>query len=171
MKTSPIGLLNTPKRQRGAVLTVGMIFLAVLTVIGVSALSSTELENRMSTGFQERGRALQVAETGIAQLFNDLTTESDFSNFDPESVGSSSTGNIGSYGAYANLTTTYLGETTVLRTGEQASGGRHSSGWGAVRGSNCAGYHHFRINSVGSANNNAMADISRGIRIISRADC
>ena len=160
-----------PTRQRGAVLTVAMIFLAVLTVIGVSALSSTELEDRMSTAFQERSRALQVAETGIAQLFNEMVSESDFSNFDPETEGSSSTGTVGGHGAYANLTTSYLGDTTVLRTDEQASAGRRSSGWGAVRGSDCAGYHHFRINSVGSANNNAVADVSRGIRIISRADC
>ena len=152
-------------RQGGVILVISMIILAVLTVIGVSVLSTTGLEEQMTTGFQEQNRAFQAAETGIAQTFNGLISQSDFSQFNPDSVGSGST-SVGDYGASAYLSVNYLGETAVLRTADSASAGRRSAGWGASA-SSCIGYHHFHINSVGHGNNNARADINRGIRVIS----
>jgi Tfp pilus assembly protein PilX len=152
-------------RQGGVILVISMIILAVLTVIGVSVLSTTGLEEQMTTGFQEQNRAFQVAETGIAQTLNGLISQSDFSQFNPDRIGSGST-SVGSYGATAQLSVNYLGETAVLRSADAASPGRRSAGWGASV-SSCIGYHHFHLNSVGSGNNNARADINRGIRVIS----
>ncbi len=157
--------IGRQSRQGGVILVISMIILAVLTVIGVSIFSTAGLEEKMTTGFQEQNRAFQAAESGIAQTFNALSSQSDFSQFSPDSVGSGST-TIGDYGASTRLSVNYLGETAVLRNTEPASARRRSSGWGASA-SSCIGYHHFHINSIGSGNNNARADVNRGIRVIS----
>jgi Tfp pilus assembly protein PilV len=56
--------------QRGAVLIVALILLAVLTLLGVTAMSTTSLEEKMAANTQEGTRAFQIAETGLATGFN-----------------------------------------------------------------------------------------------------
>jgi len=51
--------------QRGIVLITGLIFLAILTVLGVTAMQSTNLQERMSGNLQKRTVAFQRAEEGI----------------------------------------------------------------------------------------------------------
>lgn len=52
--------------QRGAVLIVALILLAVLTMLGIAAMSTTSLEEKMAGNTQEGTRAFQIAETGLA---------------------------------------------------------------------------------------------------------
>lgn len=134
-------------RQAGAILVISMIFMVVLTVIGISSLGRTELEERMSINFQEQNRAFQVAETGIAQVLANLGL------FSTESGGSHSTGEVGSYGASAQQSISYIDKTQVRR---------NEKGWGI----GSAQFHHFNINSTGTGNNSAQADVNRGVRII-----
>jgi type IV pilus assembly protein PilX len=51
------------RRQRGAVLVVGLIFLAVLSLLGVAAYGSATQEERMSGNARDRLRALEAAES------------------------------------------------------------------------------------------------------------
>lgn len=60
-----------PRRQTGAVLIVAMILLVILTLLGVTAMNTTSLEEKMATNNQEQVRAFQAAETGLSQAFND----------------------------------------------------------------------------------------------------
>lgn len=146
------GELNSMRqKQEGVVLAVCMIFIVVLTVIGVSALERSELEERMSTNFQEQHRAFQVAETGIAQTLANLGL------FNTESSSTSSTGTIGSYGASSQQSIDFIEKTQVQRT---------QAGWGV----STADFYHYNIASVGSANRGAKADLSRGVRIIGALD-
>ena len=55
--------------QRGAVLIVGLILLAVLTLLGLTGMSTTSLEEKMAANAQEGTRAFQIAETGLASAF------------------------------------------------------------------------------------------------------
>jgi type IV pilus assembly protein PilX len=59
------------RRQSGAVLIVAMILLVVLTLLGVTAMNTTSLEEKMASNTQEQVHAFQAAETGISQAFSD----------------------------------------------------------------------------------------------------
>jgi type IV pilus assembly protein PilX len=59
--------------QRGAVLIVSLILLVVLTLLGVSVMNVTQLEERMASNSQEVAQAFQSAETGLSQAYDDLT--------------------------------------------------------------------------------------------------
>jgi type IV pilus assembly protein PilX len=60
-------------KQSGAALFVALIFLLVLTVIGVSSMSDTVMQGKMSAAVQDSQIALQGAETAVraAELFID----------------------------------------------------------------------------------------------------
>ena len=60
-----------PARESGAVLIVAMILLVLLTLLGVTAMNTTSLEEKMASNTQEQVRAFQAAETGLSQAFND----------------------------------------------------------------------------------------------------
>jgi type IV pilus assembly protein PilX len=57
----PIALV----RQRGAVLVVGLIFLAMLSLLGVAAYSVATQEERMSGNTRDRIRAFEAAEASL----------------------------------------------------------------------------------------------------------
>lgn len=58
-----------PSSQRGAVLVVAMVLLLVLTMLGVTALNTTSVEERMAANSQEQARAFQAAEAGVSAFF------------------------------------------------------------------------------------------------------
>ncbi len=53
---------------------VSLIMLTILTLLGVTAMTTTSLEEKMAANIQEASRALQVAETGIILAFEDVLT-------------------------------------------------------------------------------------------------
>jgi Tfp pilus assembly protein PilX len=64
--------LGTFSRQDGAALAVGLVFLLVLTIFGISSLSTTLLEEKMSANVQEQNRSFQTAEAGATQRYADI---------------------------------------------------------------------------------------------------
>ena len=62
----------TPKKQSGAILVVGLVLLLVLTVLGISTMSTASLELSMSGNDQFAENAFQLAETGIDVAFANL---------------------------------------------------------------------------------------------------
>jgi type IV pilus assembly protein PilX len=54
-----------PQRQQGAVLVFCLIFLTVLTMMGVSGMESTTLEERMSANMVDHETAFNAAETAL----------------------------------------------------------------------------------------------------------
>jgi len=52
-------------RQRGAALATTMVFLVVLTVIGVSSMQNNRQEQKMTTNIQELNHAFQYGESGL----------------------------------------------------------------------------------------------------------
>ena len=53
------------RRQSGAVLVIAMIMLLVLTLLGVTAMNTTSMQERMAANSQELNRAFQASETGL----------------------------------------------------------------------------------------------------------
>lgn len=54
-----------PGHQRGVVLVVALIMLAVITLLGVSAMQVTSLEERMAGNMRDRSLAFQAAEAAL----------------------------------------------------------------------------------------------------------
>jgi hypothetical protein len=61
-----------PHRQEGAVLVTALMFLVILTMLGISAIDSTKLETRMAKNAQAYNEAFQMAEVGLAQAGDQL---------------------------------------------------------------------------------------------------
>ena len=58
-------------RQSGAVLIVAMVLLVVLTLLGVTAMNITSMQERIVANSQEQLHAFQAAEVGLSQAFAD----------------------------------------------------------------------------------------------------
>ena len=58
-------ITSSPKYQRGAVLAISLIMLLVLTLLGVTAMRTTVLEEKMAGNMNDRNVAFQAAETAL----------------------------------------------------------------------------------------------------------
>jgi len=52
-------------RQRGVTLVVSLIFLLILTILGVTAINTSSLQQKMAGNLRDSDMALQSAETGL----------------------------------------------------------------------------------------------------------
>ena len=67
-------LHRTPPREQGAVLAIGLLILVVMTLIGVTAMTTTSLENKMAGNLKDWNLALQAAEAGLRDGETDVAT-------------------------------------------------------------------------------------------------
>ena len=58
-------LSNFPRRQHGAVLIISLLLLLVMTLIGITAMQSSTLEEKMAGNMHNRNVALQAAEAAL----------------------------------------------------------------------------------------------------------
>lgn len=91
--------MTTRNNQSGAVLVVALILLLVLTILGVSSMTNTSLEERMAANSQERARAMQAADSGVNIAFRTLNT--------------------------ANVTTSQTGNSPLLNNGASNNSGSY----------------------------------------------
>jgi Tfp pilus assembly protein PilX len=61
------------KQQQGAALVVGLIFLVLLSLIGVASMQSTGLQERMAGNFRDQNQALQAAEAALRSAEREVT--------------------------------------------------------------------------------------------------
>ena len=66
--------MNTPQRQQGSTLLVSMIFLVVITLFGVSAINTSNLNLRIAANAQFQQQAVAAAQLGIEKAIGSLTT-------------------------------------------------------------------------------------------------
>lgn len=72
-----------PGRQRGVVLAVALIMLVILTLLGVSAMQVTSLEERMTGNARDRNLAFQSAEAALREGERQLDVpDADLPTFD-----------------------------------------------------------------------------------------
>lgn len=64
-----------PVRQRGTVMIFCLVFLAVLTMMAVSGMDSSILEERMSGNLRDQSSAFQAAESGLKEAEAWLTNQ------------------------------------------------------------------------------------------------
>ncbi len=77
--------LHCPTAQRGTALVVSLIILAVVTLLGITSMQSSNSELKMAASMRDRGVAFEAAEAALAvieaQLANDPPNRADlFSN-------------------------------------------------------------------------------------------
>jgi len=149
--------------QQGAVLITALIMLVILTLLGLSSISTTTMEERMAANTQEITRAFQAASTGLAKVFNDEdafatnnTLEADGTADDPYDKSDTTVGGTGGY-AY-NATATY---NAVYR---QSTVPPRGSGW-----DNTFSYYHFTLSATGSTDTGATTTIHAGAYQVGRA--
>jgi type IV pilus assembly protein PilX len=63
---------NRYQRQQGVALITGLIFLVVLTLIGITASRMASLEERMSGNMRDRSLAMQAAEMALRDAERDI---------------------------------------------------------------------------------------------------
>ena len=63
------------RSERGAVLATALIFLVTLTLLGIAAMETTSLEQKMSGNLQELHKAFHGAESGIVAALNNAGTQ------------------------------------------------------------------------------------------------
>lgn len=66
--------------QQGAALLVSLVILLILTILGISAMSSSSLENRMAQSFQLEHTAFQLAESSLETVL--LLADVDAATYD-----------------------------------------------------------------------------------------
>ena len=59
-------------RERGAILIVSLLFLVILTMLGVTAITGTTMEERMAGNARDGGIALQAAEAALRDARRDI---------------------------------------------------------------------------------------------------
>jgi type IV pilus assembly protein PilX len=65
--------LSTRSRQRGAVLIVSLMFLVILTMLGVTAMTGTTMEERMAGNTRDAAIAHQAAEAALRDARRDIS--------------------------------------------------------------------------------------------------
>lgn len=76
---------QSPHHQRGAVLIVSLMMLLIMTIIGVSSMQSSTMEEKMASNSRDRNVGFQSAEVALreAEVFIDaLVTTGNFDNTD-----------------------------------------------------------------------------------------
>lgn len=71
---------RTPLRQRGAALVIGLIMIALLSLLGLTALSASLLEERMAFNARDRIRAFQAAEAALRFCESSIRPSTVFNN-------------------------------------------------------------------------------------------
>jgi len=56
--------------QRGTVLIMSLVILLILTILGITAMGTSSLEEKMSGNIQEGTHAFETAESGLNQAFS-----------------------------------------------------------------------------------------------------
>lgn len=67
----PMFLPPSFPNQHGMALIMALVILLILTILGVTAMTTSSLEEKMSGNTQEQNRAFQAAESGINKVLVD----------------------------------------------------------------------------------------------------
>ena len=79
-------ITRMPTGQRGAALIISLIFLLLMTLIGVTSMQTTTMQERMAGNTRDRNLALQAAEAGLREGENWLGTAANRTTADTATV-------------------------------------------------------------------------------------
>jgi len=94
-----------PASQRGVVLVTALVFLVILTLLGITSMSTNILEEKMAANSQDINRAFQAAESSITTAFNSGTA---FTGTIAGDTDTATDADLGTYGADSSFQSYYL---------------------------------------------------------------
>ena len=115
--------IRIPTSQSGAVLFTALVLMVLMTLLAVTMMGNTAMDEKMAQNSQDKNRAFQAAETGIEMAIansgsmntsNSITDSSGVSSFsqgDETTLGTSVTG----YGVSVTYSSVFLQKTPVTR--------------------------------------------------------
>lgn len=110
--------------QRGSVLLVGLILLLIITMLSLTAIRTTSMQERMSGNMRERGVAFQAAEIALRQAEAPLRKNVSFTvspptagYYEPSMGGANPPENLADDSAWSSNT---MSATSVYGTGGNA---------------------------------------------------
>ena len=116
-------VIRIPTSQSGAVLFTALVLMVLMTMLAVTMMGNTAMDEKMAQNSQDKNRAFQAAETGIEMAIansgsmntsNSITDSSGVSSFsqgDETTLGTSVTG----YGVSVTYSSVFLQKTPVTR--------------------------------------------------------
>lgn len=66
---------NSPGKQSGAALIVSLIILAVVTILGITSMQSSNTELKLAASLRDRGIAFEAAEAALAVIEENLAND------------------------------------------------------------------------------------------------
>jgi len=124
---SSTGVYRLPPRQRGAVLVIGLLILLVMTLIGVTAMSTATMQESMSVNGMNANIAFQAAESAVRAATSGITTAQTAMSSTGAVAGPTVTYGTGSLTAVGNSQVTYVGISlaTGWSLGKETGGKAH----------------------------------------------
>ena len=115
--------IRMPTSQSGAVLFTALVLMVLMTLLAVTMMGNTAMDEKMAQNSQDKNRAFQAAETGIemaiansgsmntSNTINAATGLSSFNQGDAATLGAATTG----YGVNVTYSSVFLQKTPVTR--------------------------------------------------------
>lgn len=136
--------------QQGAVLITSLVMLVILTLLGLSTMTNSSLQERMAANSQEISRSFHIADSALSTAFDDAnsldtsrTVQIDLNN---------TWGNNVSTIATARYSSRFTGTTPLGR------GRNLSQLWGSD-----FGRYHFELQSIGTTNSEINTVLNSGV--------
>lgn len=141
--------------QRGSALIVSLVFLIILTILGISTMNTSRLEVRMAINEQAANQAFQATDSGIQETLMDSSVLDTNST---AGVDRTFYYNQDANGPYGDGTDNYndrVNTNTLFETSGPVPGGGFSLG-GKIQA------YHFRILSVGQSVSGSESEQTQG---------
>lgn len=140
------------RHERGTALIMSLVILLILTILGVTAMSTSSLQEKMAGNLQDMVRAIEAAESGASQALatTPLVPYSAAITLAPMYYGT-----IGQQGT-ANVTVSFMDESPP---GASNAPGIFSKTGGFK-------YAHFDLASNGTAAAGAQGIVHQGVRVL-----
>lgn len=132
-----VHVIKKMHRQSGVALFTALILLVIMTMLGLTSMSTSTMEEKMAANSQDINRAFQAAESGLEMVFNDndafSTRNTVATDGTPNDLYTPTPGTIGTYNADVSYNAFML----------QATRPPRDSGWDT----NFA-YYHFDLSAT-----------------------
>ena len=114
---------TAPNQQRGMALVFALVVLLILTILGISTLRTSSLEQLMSGNTQEQTRAYEAADSGASQALNTILNSPSPTSFNQGGAYAYSTSGVNgeSSTAHATVTTPTVTMYAFAKRGPKAS--------------------------------------------------
>jgi type IV pilus assembly protein PilX len=142
---------SIPARQQGAALVIGLVLLAILTLLAVSGLNASSMELVMAGNEQYRQKASQAAETGVEDALTQAATFKQICTTTPTELMDKDVPEVAGDGY----------RVTVQYRGEAEAPGDTVNEYQA---------YHYQVVSSGRSVRNANSEITQGLYVVQRSD-